>query len=160
MAQHGKDIEGFEDKLKDRDDEIDELNRKLNDHRYVRRERLDEAEDLYKKLIAYYVPENVKLRKTIRDCDAEIKVKNNHGRQEMTKRKPTKMKQTKISSHKFTYTTTQIVKQSTQLSLDQMINKVNDGDKEETVKPKYMCPICREILRNQKRDQGEDVLLM
>ena len=72
MVQQDKDIQKFQDIVKGKDDEIDELDRKLNDQGWVRKERLDEVEDLNKKLVEFYVMENAKLRKTVRDCNVPI----------------------------------------------------------------------------------------
>ena len=70
--------------MKGKDYDIYELHRKLNDHGWEHKNRLYEAQDLNKKLIEFYVKENTKLRKSVRDWDADIKVKNRHSRQDMT----------------------------------------------------------------------------
>ena len=72
MVQQDKDIQIFQDIVKGKDDKIDELDRKLNDQGWVRKERLDEVEDLNKKLVEFYVMENTKLKKTVRDCNVPI----------------------------------------------------------------------------------------
>ena len=74
--------------------------------------------------IKFFKDENEKLRKTLRDCNADPKTKNKHGRKSLVEYKPKKTKHPKLGGYTVTSTEPKPLPKRTQQDIAQFFKKL------------------------------------